>query len=202
MPRNRIRPYADLYPSIRADLLAKYIRQAKKGSKTGYAFMKFALRGSYKFDVVFKTDGSEEIIEYVSELTFEDKVSHPSGKIHLTTAPCHFGGSRIFFLCPIFGKRCSTLYFYRGEFVCREATDLQYRSQSQSAIDRLREKRKRLEKRLFDSKGCRRNMRHKTRLRILEQMDEIDDIVDQHFFVACKKFLSRRGLSDMAERWL
>jgi hypothetical protein len=57
-------------------------------------------------------------------------------KIHLVSTPCHFGGKRFWFLCPLVangipcGRRVGKLYLAGGQtyFGCRHCYNLTYRS--------------------------------------------------------------------------
>jgi len=51
--------------------------------------------------------------------------------VPLEAAPCHLGGQRWYFLCPLIGWRCTKLYLPSGaaQFMSREAHGLAYRSQ-------------------------------------------------------------------------
>lgn len=46
--------------------------------------------------------------------------------IDLERAPCRFGGSRPWFLCPWCGRRCAGLYASTGGFCCRQCATLNY----------------------------------------------------------------------------
>jgi hypothetical protein len=56
--------------------------------------------------------------------------------VELTSTPCHFGGSRLWFLCPLVAgegacrRRCRTLFppYGAGHFGCRECLRLTYAS--------------------------------------------------------------------------
>ena len=64
------------------------------------------------------------------------------GTVRTETAPCFFGGSRRFFLCPITGQRVTALYwnYKRRQFVSREAAGLHYKCQSEDKAARLERK--------------------------------------------------------------
>ena len=65
-------------------------------------------------------------------------------KISLTTTPCHFGGVRYWFICPLSmngvycGRRTGTLYLASGGnyFGCRHCYDLSYESRNESRLGR------------------------------------------------------------------
>lgn len=62
--------------------------------------------------------------------------------IYLPDAPCHFGGSRLWFLCPKCERRCETLYlnaddrFSKHHLLCRICKGLAYQTQRQTAKGR------------------------------------------------------------------
>lgn len=60
--------------------------------------------------------------------------------IPLQRTACHFGGSRIWFLCPNVNctRRCKKLYLVTKEiFLCRKCLRLVYNSQNTSPLDNL-----------------------------------------------------------------
>lgn len=48
-----------------------------------------------------------------------------------------FGGSQVFFLCPVCGQRVRFLYLSRGAFRCRKCSRLNYRRSQQSTVDSM-----------------------------------------------------------------
>ena len=66
-------------------------------------------------------------------------------RISLTTTPCHFGGVRYWFICPLIkngvycGRRTGTLYLASGGnyFGCRHCYDLSYESRNESRLGRF-----------------------------------------------------------------
>jgi len=66
-------------------------------------------------------------------------------KISLTTTPCHFGGVRYWFICPLSrngvscGRRTGTLYLASGGnyFGCRHCYNLSYESRNESRLGRF-----------------------------------------------------------------
>lgn len=56
---------------------------------------------------------------------------------------CNYGSKRVYFICPACGKRVMLLYCAKKYFMCRECSDLIYRSQCENKLDRqLRKARK------------------------------------------------------------
>jgi hypothetical protein len=66
-------------------------------------------------------------------------------KIALTTTPCHFGGVRYWFICPLVrngvpcGRRVGTLFLSSGGkyFGCRHCYDLSYESRNECRLGRF-----------------------------------------------------------------
>lgn len=56
--------------------------------------------------------------------------------VRLDRTPCHYGGERVWFLCPGCGTRRAILYCVAGRFHCRACHDLAYSSTRESPIDR------------------------------------------------------------------
>lgn len=61
---------------------------------------------------------------------------------------CHFGGERIWFLCPHCGARVAVLYAAGTQFLCRHCYKLPYSSQRESYTDRMNRKARKIRKRL------------------------------------------------------
>lgn len=70
-------------------------------------------------------------------------------EIDLVSRPMRFGGRRYYFRCPKHRRLCEVLAMVEGVFASRQAQRLTYQSQSQTDIDRLRDRADRLEKRLW-----------------------------------------------------
>jgi len=66
-------------------------------------------------------------------------------KVSLTTTPCHFGGERYWFICPLTtngsycGRRVGTLYKAPGAnyYGCRHCYNLSYESRNESRLGRF-----------------------------------------------------------------
>ena len=65
-------------------------------------------------------------------------------RVELEHEPCHFGGSRPWFLCPLCRHRCGVLFAVRGELACRHCHGLVYPSQRESASSRAYRRRDRI----------------------------------------------------------
>lgn len=56
--------------------------------------------------------------------------------VWLDTTPCHYGGERMWFLCPGCNRRRAVLFSVGGRFRCRTCHDLAYTSTRESSFDR------------------------------------------------------------------
>ena len=73
--------------------------------------------------------------------------------IDLVSVPMPYGGRRYYFVCPKHGRRCEVLPSVGGVFASRQALRLTYQSQSSDRVDRLRDRARKLEKRIWPDKG-------------------------------------------------
>ena len=71
-------------------------------------------------------------------------------RVRLTNSPCHYGGARWWWRCPLSGKRAAKLYLPVGAsvFACRQCYGLAYQSQRETALDRSHRRLQRLCRRL------------------------------------------------------
>ena len=60
--------------------------------------------------------------------------------VMLDWTPCNYGGSRVWFRCPVCKRRCALLYGIEEAFMCRQCGGLTYGSKTQSPLDRQRER--------------------------------------------------------------
>jgi len=67
--------------------------------------------------------------------------------VQFAYTPCHFGGSRVWFLCPNCQRRVALLYGVKY-FLCRHCLDLAYESQRESHYERAARKADNIRKRL------------------------------------------------------
>lgn len=78
------------------------------------------------------------------------EVRTPGGRpIDFTTTQCHFGGYRLWFICPRCGRRCGILY----PEVCRLCRGLRYASEGESEVDRLLRKALKIRTKLGQTSG-------------------------------------------------
>ena len=70
-------------------------------------------------------------------------------EIEITSTPCHFGGRRYWFVCPICRRRCAILY----PFICRICAKGRYRVELETVQDRRITRAIRLRRRLGQKRG-------------------------------------------------
>ena len=70
--------------------------------------------------------------------------------VWLDQTSCHYGGKRLWFLCPHCNKRVAVLYGAGKRFLCRDCHNLPYSSQMSGKLDRLIEQKHKLGYRIFE----------------------------------------------------
>ena len=100
--------------------------------------------------------------------------------IDIASAPMRFGGRRYYFICPRQGTRCEVLPIAGGVFASRQAHRLTYQSQSSDRVDRLRDRARKLEKRIWPDKGKARP-RGRNRERLVEAWIQADTAFEDMF---------------------
>jgi hypothetical protein len=97
--------------------------------------------------------------------------------IALKSRPMRFGGHRWWFICPLNGDACDTLYYFNGEFASRRAHRLTYRSQSRGDADWLFNQRDKLRAQVLGTEN--RGPRRGNRLRIAQsRLERMEDAID------------------------
>lgn len=118
-------------------------------------------------------------------------------KIKLTTTQPNFGGKRLWFVCPLMGKKTTVLYSPSGSkwFASRYAYNLQYSSQSKSEHDRAIDKMWRAKDKLGkDGLYMRPKGMHESKYeRILNEIDEAEAVCDNYLYQFIERFSSRRA---------
>jgi hypothetical protein len=69
-------------------------------------------------------------------------------RVQTQTTPCHLGGQRHWFACPLCSKRVAVVYAPGRYFACRQCCGLGYATQKESAGDRAATRADKLRKRL------------------------------------------------------
>jgi hypothetical protein len=95
--------------------------------------------------------------------------------VQLTRTACHYGGSRVWFLCPHCHRRTAKLYLHSEGWACRKSLELVYAIQSECRTGRLTNRLHRLQAKLDHECFRPKGMHHKTYERILEQIEWADN---------------------------
>lgn len=101
-------------------------------------------------------------------------------EIPLASRSMRYGGRRYYFLCPKHGRRCEVMPMVGGVFASRQAQKLTYQSQSATEIDRMQDRARRLEKRLWPDKG-KPVPRGRNRERLLAAWEDADTAFENMF---------------------
>jgi hypothetical protein len=110
-------------------------------------------------------------------------------RISVVRTPCHFGGSRPWFRCPVRGERVAVLYLRAGRFACRHCQCIAYLSQSEDVVGRSWRKQSKVEKQLGPDGERPKGMHAVTYERLLSVIDECEGARDGALFL----FMQRRG---------
>jgi len=68
--------------------------------------------------------------------------------VQLSRTPCHYGGERVWFLCPDCDRRVAVLYGHGPRFLCRHCQRLPYGSQQEGDMERMQRKARKVRKKL------------------------------------------------------
>jgi hypothetical protein len=122
-------------------------------------------------------------------------------RVQLETTPCHYGGTRWWWLCPLSGRRAAKLYLPPGAtvFAAREFYRLAYRSQRETAINRMQARQVRLYRKLagedhyFGQSTPPRpvGMHGKTYARLIAELEAAKDAHEAAFIAGASAILDR-----------
>lgn len=121
-----------------------------------------------------KIESCERAAVYVA---MSDRVHIGDQEIEIERVPCHFGGTRPYFLCPSCARRC--LYLYRPpgnwSFDCRRCLDLGYAVECEPALYALVRERRKLQARLGPPHRSKpRGMHWRTYWPVYNRLEAID----------------------------
>ncbi|WP_374663300.1 hypothetical protein [Ramlibacter sp.] len=118
-----------------------------------------------------------------------------SQMIHLTRTPCHLGGARPWFVCPLCHRRAGLLYLRWGRFACRPCQRVAYAVQSCDRLDALWRRQAKIESRLGDNWKRPKGMRLRTYDRLMAALVDCEERRDAAFAsVAARLLALDRGL--------
>ncbi|NCP62014.1 MAG: hypothetical protein GW748_01705 [Alphaproteobacteria bacterium] len=106
-------------------------------------------------------------------------------KIRLSSTQPNYGGKRLWFLCPLTGKRATTLYLPSGykRFASRYGYNLKYTSQSKTPIDRKIDRMWKLKEELGENDyWCKPKGMHKRTFDLkLQKVCDAEEELDSYF---------------------
>lgn len=108
-------------------------------------------------------------------------------KIRLSRSMPHYGGERLWFVCPITGKRVSKLYLIAGDdvrFVSRHVYKIHYASQAKGPLDRAIQKKWKIVGKTdgHDYPVRPKGMHHKTFEKIMDEFWRQEELCDRIMF--------------------
>lgn len=104
-------------------------------------------------------------------------------RITLTNTPCHYGGARVWFLCPRCAHRCARVYHSArdGRYACRRCLKLAYSSESESLIGRAWRRQHKIEAKLAANCEKPKGMHWHTYERLCDRLEAIQAKKDMLF---------------------
>ena len=131
-------------------------------------------------------------------------------RVRLTSTPCHYGGRRWWWICPMSGRRVAKLHLPPGGtvFGARLEYRLAYRSQRITALDRSHERQRRIYRRLgADYKDFEqppplrpKGMHRRTYERLTAELHDATDQHDLLFMIAAAPLMARLMKADARRR--
>jgi hypothetical protein len=132
--------------------------------------------------------------------------------VRIVRAPCRFGGSRPYFICPgivngvTCGRRVAKLHGSGRYFLCRHCYRLAHASQSESKWDRALRRANKIRQRLGGDPGMAspfpgrpKGMWRRTYDRLQEQAIEAEMVADQFFEIGAQRLLAR--IDNRKRKW-
>ncbi len=118
---------------------------ARRGALTpgAWSTTSWTCRGEPSGDISQRAETDALILDYRTKGPVDADWQPVRERIPLTRTPCHYGGSRPWFVCPGCGWRRAVLFSVGGRFRCRSCHDLAY---SSTRDDRLEQFNRRGEK--------------------------------------------------------
>lgn len=93
-------------------------------------------RGEPSGDITHRAEADALILDYKVKGPRDADWQPVRERIQLDRTPCHYGGTRPWFLCPGCGRRRAVLFSVGGLFRCRPCHNLAYSSTRETPADR------------------------------------------------------------------
>lgn len=107
--------------------------------------------------------------------------------ITLRRTNCHYGGQRVWFICPHCGRTAAILYLLRGHWYCRKSLKVAYASQSMDVMGRMHKRIAKLEAKLGEDGRKPKGMHTSTYKRIWEKLDDAESRLDYAFLLHAER---------------
>ena len=121
--------------------------------------------------------------------------------VRLDSTPCHFGGWRLWFVCPSTrcGRRVAKLFLGKQYFACRRCYNLAYQSQCYSAFDRSLQQAGKIRRRLSGGEALAdpfpekpKRMHWRTYARLRERCERYEEIANSRLLLALARLGCKR----------
>jgi len=107
-------------------------------------------RGGKKCDSIkYTCDPTHLVLNYQSRNYGKDWTS-VTQTVQFDRTPCHYGGERLWMLCPRCNRRVGILYGAGASFLCRHCHSLPYTSQQEGCINNAISQKHKLGRRIFE----------------------------------------------------
>jgi hypothetical protein len=131
------------------------------------------------------------VSEQSIRLTYAVNGLDASQTIPRTSTPCHYGGARPWFLCPLCQRRTALLYMRAGRFGCRHCQRVAYSSQSEDVMGRTWLKQRKLEARLCEDWQRPKGMWQRTYDRLMDRLADCELRREVAFSIVVARFLDQ-----------
>jgi hypothetical protein len=129
----------------------RYLTPGTSGS------LSWTCNGEPSGNINFRSLNGQIILNYrFRDCSYGEDWESVKQTIYLDSTPCHFGGTRLWFICPHCQQRCAVLCSAGKYFLCRQCSGLSYYSQLKGKIDRINDQKNKLADRMFDDTGWRK----------------------------------------------
>ena len=124
----QVRQYVEDAVTIDLTGLTKkgFVKEGKEGKTTG------SINGHYLWSIGWRISNDMEMLQ-VNYISQKKSYSH---SISIDYQPAHFGGHRMFLVCPMCNQRRKQLYISQCDIGCRKCQRLHYKSQSKTQTER------------------------------------------------------------------
>jgi hypothetical protein len=130
----------------------RYLRKQGLLKSKGTCTLTWACRGQETGSINFRVEENRLILVYRARSDGGDwkSIEEP---VHFDWTPCHYGGERLWFLCPDCEHRVAVLYSAGIRFLCRKCSRLPYACQNETLQDRMIRKSRKIRRRLGASES-------------------------------------------------